>query len=74
MNEEKICEYCCDIIDTDPKDLVYEPVTGLSPSNVTIEFCSDDCKREYEHDVLVGQREAAREYEMFGTDYDSWYR
>lgn len=57
------CEYCDDFIWK--KDaIVFDDR----------HFCSDDCAQEDAADRWVGSREARYEFEMWGNDYDSWYR
>ena len=65
-NEVGQCEYC---------DCLYDKrdeVLGGRDGNAG--FCSDDCRREADDDIRIGDIEAQREYELYGNDMDSWYR
>jgi hypothetical protein len=59
-----ICEYCCE--EFDPKQFV------ITEDNM--QFCSDDCLREHRDEVRIGRIEAKKQWELYGDDYDSWYR
>lgn len=60
------CEKC------DEHFMAPETVLGGRTGRST--FCSDDCKLEADDDIMIGDREAAEQYAMYGNDYDSWYR
>lgn len=63
-DEGPVCEYCSGPITDEP---VVDPDTDY-------QFCSTGCLHDYQEDKRVGQIEAAREREVWGDDYDSWYR
>ena len=37
-------------------------------------FCNEFCLNEALSDARIARYEAAREFELYGNDYDSWYR
>jgi hypothetical protein len=65
--EADICEYCSN-------EIIDDAVTSNDPNEGYLKFCSCDCLQDYHEDARVGRYEAAREREVWGNDYDSWYR
>jgi len=63
------CENCDQWYTTEPV-----PYPDPDSKHAKSTFCCDECAREAYEEVLVCAREDAREYEMWGADYDSWYR
>jgi hypothetical protein len=67
------CEYCDCIIpqfDCEQQpDGKYECVDGK-----VRQFCCDQCHRDADEDLRVGMLEAREQFELYGADYDSWYR
>lgn len=67
--ESCICIYC---------ESCGELVTGEKVTRehhrITQAYCSEDCAHDAEEDLWVGHREAAREFEIYGDDFDSWFR
>lgn len=39
-----------------------------------LQFCSDDCLFEDRDERRIARIDARQQYEMYGDDYDSWYR
>jgi len=37
-------------------------------------YCSDDCYFEDEERRTLAKHEAKQQYDMYGLDFDSWYR
>ncbi len=56
------CEVCDEKLDA----RVHDIIDGR--------FCSLDCHQEAEDDVRIGRLESSQQYEMFGADFDSWFR
>lgn len=61
------CEYCDEEFD-------HEPVVDPDSRTGNRTYCSCDCHADAVEDFGVGDREAQREFEVYGDDYDSWYR
>jgi len=59
------CEFC-------DEEFNGAPVTSEETGKRV--FCSDDCLTEALDEIRSGQREAKRQYELYGDDLDSWYR
>jgi DNA replicative helicase MCM subunit Mcm2 (Cdc46/Mcm family) len=64
------CEYCDEYF-------AHEPIPYPDPAIAAkrkATFCSDDCAYDALDDLRLAYMEDSREFEMWGTDYDSWYR
>ena len=63
------CEYC-DIFVVGPDALSEMVIDPDDPRR----YCSDGCYLDAAEQRRVGMIEAGREFEIWGNDYDSWYR
>jgi hypothetical protein len=60
------CEYCL-------RFFLYQPFRSQE-RNGKSEFCSDNCVTDFEWEVRIGREEAKEQWELYGDDFDSWYR
>jgi hypothetical protein len=64
--DERLCEQCNSRILGEA--VVDQETTGVS------QFCSTNCWQDAKHEIYEARREAKEQFELYGNDFDSWYR
>ena len=68
-----LCEYCDEKI-TPQMEGWQEDYYVYPNSDKKANCCCDECANELQDQILIARLEDSREYEIWGYDYDSWYR